>query len=152
MRRFPIEVKMFVIERRRDGKEWSDIKRAIRETFNMEPPTVRAMQRWDKELDRAALSRALKKRAKKEAQAAREQTVTMLAQDLLPTLWKAVDAGEDLEYTGWGWFFRLVETSLGTEKFQRFIGRYLVERKGKPEFLPAQTQETIESITSEEPE
>jgi len=63
-----------------------------------------------------------------------------------------VDAGEDLEYTGWGWFFRLVETSLGTEKFQRFIGRYLVERKGKPEFLPAQTQETIESITSEEPE
>jgi hypothetical protein len=150
MRRFPIEVKVFVIEKRRDGKEWSQIKQGIREKFSMEPPTVRAMQRWDKELDRAALSRALKDKAKKDAQAAKEQTVTMLAQDLLPTLWKAVDAGEDIEYSGWNWFFRLIETSLGTEKFQRFVNRYLEERKGQPEFQPAQTQGTIESVTSEE--
>jgi hypothetical protein len=30
MRRFPIEVKVFVIEKRRDGKEWSQIKQGIR--------------------------------------------------------------------------------------------------------------------------
>jgi hypothetical protein len=152
MRRFPIEVKVFVIEKRRDDKEWSEIKRGIRETFNMEPPTVRAMQRWDKELDRAALSRALKDKAKKDAQAAKEQTVTMLAQDLLPTLWKAVDAGEDIEYSGWNWFFRLIETSLGTQKFQRFIGRYLDERKGQPEIAPAQAEWTPEPVVSKEPE
>ncbi|MDD5509491.1 MAG: hypothetical protein PHI12_01575 [Dehalococcoidales bacterium] len=149
MRRFPIEVKVFVIEKRRDGKEWSEIKQAIRETFNMEPPTVRAMQRWDKELDRAALSKALKERAKKDAQVAKEQTVTMLAQDLLPTLWKAVDAGEELEYTGWNWFFRLVETSLGTQKFKSFMGRYLKEREGQPELMPAQIDWASETRTQE---
>ncbi|MFO8143200.1 MAG: hypothetical protein R6T78_00750, partial [Dehalococcoidales bacterium] len=106
--------------------------------FTMEPPTVRAMQRWDKELDRGALSKALKERARKEAEASREQTVAALAQDLLPTLWKAVDAGEELEYSGWSWFFRLVESSLGTEKFQNFIVRYLKEREGQSELAPAQ--------------
>ena len=151
MRRFPIEVKVFVIEKRRDGKEWSEIKRGIRETFNMEPPTVRAMQRWDKELDRAALSRALKDKAKKDAQAAKEQTVTMLAQDLLPTLWKAVDAGEELEYSGWSWFFRLVETSLGTQKFQSFIVRYLKERENQPEIGPAPAEWTPETQAADQP-
>jgi len=139
MRRYPLEVKMFVIERRRGGHdEWSKIKQGIRENFSMEPPTVRAMQRWDKELDRGALSKALKERAKKEAEAAKEQTVTMLAQDLLPTLWKAVDAGEELEYSGWRWFFRLVETSLGSDKFQRYLVNYLKEREGQHELAPDQ--------------
>ena len=140
MRRFPIEVKAYVIEQRRDGKEWSEIKRGIQERLKMKPPTLRAMQRWDKDLDRAALSRALKEKVARDARDAKEQTVTMLAQDLLPTLWKAVDAGEDIEYSGWNWFFRLVETSLGTEKFERFIARYLEERKGQPKFLPAQPE------------
>ena len=138
MRRYPLELKMFVIEKRREGGEWSQIKRDIRERFTMEPPTVRAMQRWDKELDRGALSKALKERARKEAEASREQTVAALAQDLLPTLWKAVDAGEELEYSGWRWFFNLVETSLGTQKFQSFIVRYLKEREGQSELAPAQ--------------
>jgi len=141
MRRYPLEVKMFVIERRRDGNdEWSKIKQGIREKFGMEPPTLRAMQRWDKELDRTALSKALKARAKKDAQAAKEQTVTMLAQDLLPTLWKAVDAGEEIEYSGWNWFFRLVEATLGTQKFRNFIIRYLKEREGQPDITPEDTE------------
>ena len=138
MRRFPTELKAFVIDRRRESKEWSEIKRAVRQRFNMDPPTVRAMQRWDKELDRAELSRLLKQKAKREAEAMKEQTVATLAQDLLPTLWKAVDAGEDIEYTGWSWFFRLIETSLGSDKFGRFITRYCKERKGQPDFPPAQ--------------
>ena len=149
MRRYPLEVKMFVIEKRRENNEWSQIKQGIREKFSMEPPTVRAMQRWDKELDRAALSKALKERAKKEALAAREQTVTMLAQDLLPTLWKAVDAGDELEYPGWSWFFRLVETSMGTDKFQKFIARYLKEREGQQKIAPAQVESAPETQTSE---
>ena len=150
MRRYPLEVKMFVIEKRRAGSEWSQIKQGIRETFNMEPPTVRAMQRWDKELDRGALSKALKARAKKEAEATKEQTITMLAQDLLPTLWKAVDAGEELEYSGWSWFFRLVESSLGTKKFQSFIVRYLKEREGQPELEAAQPEVTSETEAEEQ--
>ena len=141
---------MFVIEKRRENNEWSQIKQGIREKFSMEPPTVRAMQRWDKELDRGALSKALKARAKKEAEVAKEQTVTMLAQDLLPTLWKAVDAGEELEYSGWSWFFRLVESSLGTNKFQNFIVRYLKEREGQPELESAQPEVTPQNKAEEQ--
>ena len=59
-----------------------------------------------------------------------------MAEDLLPRLWKARDAGDDIEYEGWRWFFSIVENSLGSEKFQRFLHKYLDEREGKPDLPP----------------
>jgi len=134
---FSFEVKLFALNSRSEGKGWGEIRRAIKERFNIDPPTVRSMQKWEKETDRGVLNRALKEKAKKEAEAIKGRALTSVAEDLLPRLWKARDAGDDIEYEGWRWFFSIVENTLGSEKFQRFLHKYLDEREGKPDLPPA---------------
>ena len=133
---FSFEVKLFVLNNRREGKGWGEIRRAIKERFNIDPPTVRSMQKWEKETDRGVLNRALKEKAKKEAETIKGQALTSVAEDLLPRLWKARDAGDDIEYEGWRWFFSIVENTLGSEKFKRFLRQYQNEREGKPDLPP----------------
>ena len=133
---FSFEVKLFALDSRREGKGWGEIRRGIKERFNINPPTVRAMQKWDKETDRGVLNRALKEKAKKEAEAIKGQALTSVAEDLLPRLWKARDAGEDIEYAGWRWFFSIIEATLGSEKFRKFINQYMEEQAGKPDLPP----------------
>jgi hypothetical protein len=137
MQRYSLEVKLFALEKRRDSSGWEGVRQAIKERFDIEPPTVRAMQRWEKQLaTREDLSKALTEDAKKKAEVAKTHTLTQVAGGLLPTLWVAKDAGEDIESAGWKWFFSIVENVLGSEKFKRFLGAYLAEREGKPD-LPA---------------
>jgi hypothetical protein len=129
MKRFSFEVKLFALDNRREGKGWGEIRRAIKENFLIEPPTIRAMQKWEQGSDREVLNSALKDKAKKEAEAIKEQTLNRVAQELLPKLWEARDTGEDVEYAGWSWFFSIMENTLGREKFRRFMARYLDEHK-----------------------
>ena len=51
------------------------------------------------------------------------------AQDLLPTLWKARDAGEDMELAGWKWFLHFIDGRLGSQGFERLVNEYMSERK-----------------------
>jgi hypothetical protein len=53
-----------------------------------------------------------------------------MAEGLIPVLWRARDAEEDMEQEGWFWFFSLVERQLGSEKFDRFLSKYK-ERRGE---------------------
>jgi hypothetical protein len=134
---YDFQVKLFALNCRREGKGWGEIRRAIKERFDIDPPTVRSLQKWEKETDRGVISRALKEKARKEAEAAKAQALTSVAEDLLPRLWKARDAGDDIEYEGWRWFFSIVENTLGSEKFKRFLNKYLKDREGKPDLPPA---------------
>jgi hypothetical protein len=129
MKRFNFEVKLFALDNRSEGKGWGEIRRAIKEKFLIEPPTIRAMQKWEQGSDREVLNRALKDKAKEEAEDIKKQAINRIAQDLLPKLWEARDAGEDVEYAGWRWFFSVMESTLGQEKFRRFMSRYLNEHK-----------------------
>jgi len=133
---FNFEVKLFALNSRQEGKGWGEIRRAIKERFNISPPTVRSLQKWEKETDRGVLNRALKKKAKKDADDIRGLALSRVAEDLLPRLWKAQDAGDDIEYEGWRWFFSIVENALGSKKFKRFLGKYWKEREGKPDLPP----------------
>ncbi len=133
---FSFEVKLFALNSRSEGKGWGEIRRAIKERFNIDPPTVRSMQKWEKETDRRVLNRALKEKAKKETEAIKGQALTTVAEDLLPRLWKARDAGDDIEYEGWRWFLSIVENTLGSKKFKQFLRQYLDEREGKPDLPP----------------
>jgi len=129
MKRFTFEVKLFALDKRREGKGWGEIRRAVKEEFLIEPPTIRAMQKWEQGSDREVLNRALKDKAKEEADVIKEQAINRVVQGLLPKLWEARDAGEDIEYAGWRWFFSIMETTLGKEKFNGFMSRYLDENK-----------------------
>jgi len=129
MKRYSFEVKLFAFDSRREGEGWGAIRRAIKEKFKIEPPTVRAMQKWEQGSDREVLRTALRDKASKEAEAIRKQALTRVAQELLPKLLEARDTGEDVEYAGWSWFFSIMESTLGREKFKSFMTKYLSEHR-----------------------
>ena len=129
MKKYNFELKLFVLDNRRQGKGWGEIRRAIKEKFKIEPPTIRAMQNWQEGTDRDILSRALKDKADKEAEVIRKQAVNKVVQEMLPKILEARDTGEDVEYAGWRWFFSVMENILGREKFKRFMDRYIKENQ-----------------------
>ena len=129
MARFGTQVKLFVLDSRAEGKGWKIIKEGIKGKFNIEPPTVRAMQKWERNLDRAALSQELMKEVEKATPAIGAEARQRLAEGLLPVLWQARDAGEDMELAGWKWFLSVVESHLGSFKFEYIIREYMRERE-----------------------
>jgi len=128
MTRFKTDVKLFVLNERSEGKGWKIIKERIRQRFNIEPPTTRAMQKWEKRLDRAALNAELMKDIKGEMPIIEAEAKVRFAQELLPTLWKARDAGEDMELAGWKWFLHFIDSRLGSQGFERLVSEYMSER------------------------
>ncbi len=128
MARYKTEVKLFVLEERTQGKGWKIISQGIKGKFNIDPPTVRAMQKWEKNLDRMALTAEFMKDIKGEMPVIETEAQVRFAQDLMPILWNAKDAGQDMELAGWKWFLHFIEGRLGSQKFERMISEYMKER------------------------
>lgn len=128
MARFKTEVKLFALDARAQGKAWKAIKDGVEEKFNIKPPTIRAMQKWEKNLDRTALTAELMKDIKRQMPAVEKEVQVCLAQELIPMLWKAKEVGEDIEATGWKWFLQLIDRRLGSQRFERMINEYMAER------------------------
>jgi hypothetical protein len=131
MKRYSFEVKLFAFDSRREGKGWGEIRRAIKEKFKIEPPTIRAMQKWGQGSDGEVLKKAIKDKATMEAEVMRKEALNRVAQELFPKLLEARDTGDDVEYAGWSWFFSIMESTMGQEKFRNFMNRYLSEHKIK---------------------
>jgi len=129
MKRFKTDIKIFVLNERSEGKGWKVIKERIRQRFNIEPPTTRAMQKWEKSLDRAAVNAELLKDIKGEMPVIEAEAQLRFAQDLLPTLWKAREAGQDMELAGWKWFLHFIDNRLGNQGFDRLVNEYMSERQ-----------------------
>ena len=128
MARYKTEVKLFVLDERAQGKGWKIISQGIKGKFNIDPPTVRAMQKWETNLDRMALTAELMKDIKGEMPVIAKEAQVRFAQDLMPILWNARDAGQDMELAGWKWFLHFIDGRLGTQRFERMINEYMAER------------------------
>ena len=128
MARYKTEVKLFVLDERAQGKGWKIISQGIKGKFNIDPPTVRAMQKWETNLDRMALTAELMKDIKGEMPVIETEAQVRFAQDLMPILWNAKDAGQDMELAGWKWFLHFIDGRLGSQRFERMINEYMAER------------------------
>lgn len=111
------------------GKGWKIISQGIKGKFNIAPPTVRAMQKWETNLDRMALTAELMKDIKGEMPVIETEAQVRFAQDLMPILWNARDAGQDMELAGWKWFLHFIDGRLGSQRFERMISEYMAERE-----------------------
>ena len=128
MARFKTKVKLFVLDERAQGKGWKIISQGIKGKFNIDPPTVRAMQKWERNLDRMTLTAEIMKDIKGEMPAIEIEAQVRFAQDLMPILWNARDAGQDMELAGWKWFLHFIDGRLGSQRFERMINEYMAER------------------------
>ena len=131
MKKYPLNVKILAVSMRRDGDKWAEIRQAIKEKYNIEPPTTRIMLNWLKGGDNELIEVALREQAAKQAENIKRQALESASKDLLPRLIKSRAAGENVEYAGWHWMFTIMETTLGSEKFWNFIDRYRKEKKGQ---------------------
>ena len=110
--RYKTEVKLFALNERAEGKGWQIIRQRIEERFNVQPPTVRAMEKWKKSLNRESIVAELMKDAKQQLPKLEKDAQMEVAQNLLPVILKAKEAGEDMETAAWKWFFQWIETWL----------------------------------------
>ena len=127
--RFKTEVKLFALNQRKQDISWSSIRRAIKERFHIEAPTVRAMEKWQKVLNPDNITAELMKDIKTDIKKAGEATQIELGQKMLPVIGKARESGEDTEAAAWNWFFNWAENYIGREKFIKLITNYLVQTK-----------------------
>lgn len=129
MVRFKGEVKLFVLDERAQGKNWKVIKEGIRNKFNVEPPTIRAMEKWIKNLDRTTLqAELLMKNVGREMPAIETEARIRFAQELMPVLLRAKDVGQDIELAGWKWFLQFIDNRLGSKRFEQMIDEYMKDR------------------------
>jgi len=126
--RFKTEVKIFALKEREQGKSWSIIRRNIKERFNVEPPTSRAMEKWQKSLNPENIAAELLKDAKAEIPKITEDVQIEIGQNLLPVISKARAVGEDMETATWKWFFQWAESYIGKEKFKKLVTEYLSQQ------------------------
>lgn len=129
MARFEGRVKLFVLDERAQGKGWKVIKQGIKDRFNVEPPTIRAMEKWIKNLDRTTLTADLMKDVRGQMPAIETEAQVRFAQEVMPILWRARDAGQDMELAGWKWFLQFIDGRLGSQRFERMIDEYMKERQ-----------------------
>jgi len=128
---YPLEVRLFAVEKKRMGHSWDRVAELISQEFKIKPPNRRQMAVWLKDLTMTeGLREAFAEDAKKKIEIAKGQALTRVVEGLIPTLLAAREySGEEFEYSGWRWFFQAVEGVLGRDKFERFIGRYFKEPK-----------------------
>jgi hypothetical protein len=127
--RFRTEVKLFALNERSEGKGWQIIRQRIKERFNVEPPTVRAMEKWKKSLNPETITAELMKDARQQLPKIQAAVEIEVGQNLLPVLLKARDAGVDMETAAWKWFFQWIERWLGRERFRNLVTEYFSEGK-----------------------
>ena len=135
MQRFTPQVKLHALDERRSGKTWKQVQQNIIKTFGIEPPSIRAMEKWEREIDREKLSRIIVEQGRKQLPKVEGEALQQMVQGLMPILWQARDAGADIEMEGWLWLFSLIERQLGSAKFDRFFSEYNSRR---PKGIPAQ--------------
>ena len=124
MQRFTLQIKLYALDERCSGKTWKQIQEGIKERFNVSPPSIRAMEKWEKEIGREKLNQMLIEESRKTLPGAEAAALKEMAGGLIPVLWRARDAGEDMELEGWLWFFSVVERQLGSARFERFLAEY----------------------------
>jgi len=131
------EMKLYALDRRREGKGWAEIRRLIRDKFYFDPlPSRRTMQRWD-HLNYGKLEAKLTDNAEKQAKIEKDSDAIEVAEAKLHNLWRYRRLKPAVEYREWESFFILLESILGTEKFLSIIDAYLSDRKRSPDFPPS---------------
>lgn len=124
MQRYSAEIKLFALDKRRSGITWREVQRNIEEKFKISPPSLRALEKWQKSLDREKLSQLIIEESKKALPAIEYSALQHMAEGLLPIIWQARDAGADMEREAWLWFFSVIERHLGESKFVQLFDEY----------------------------
>lgn len=126
MKKYGLTIQSYVIEQRKQGITWKDISRQVKDKFGVEPPTIRAMQKWvQRGLDRAQMGKMLMEEARKKLPEVAAFMQAYFSEVIQPVIRRSQTVGADLEQTVLGVFLGAMETAIGSIKFERFIDDYM---------------------------
>jgi hypothetical protein len=128
MQRYSPQVKLYAIEQRRSGESWREVQEAIRKRFGIPPPSIRGMEKWEKEISREQLRRMVSEEDRKGLSPEEVAGLQQMAETLIPALWQARNISEDLELQAWLVFLSIVELQLGADNFDRLLSQYQTRR------------------------
>lgn len=155
MRKYGLAIQSYVIEQRKQGKPWKDLKQEMEDKFGTKSPTIRAMQKWvARGLDRVEIDKMLMEEAERKLPQAAMFTRAYFAEVMLPNIWRSQALGADLEQTMWALFLSAMETAIGSDKFARFINEYMTRRTKVREQVKASSpfSSTLEKLMQEKKE
>ena len=90
------------------------------------------MEKWKKSINRESIAAELMKDTKEQLPRMERDAQQEVAQNLIPVLLSARDAGQDMETAAWMWFFQWIEKWLGRDRFKQMIGDYLAGQGEDP--------------------
>jgi len=126
--KFKTEIKMYAINERKKGLKWDMIRENIQQKYEVKPPTVRAMEKWEKNLNSDTIYSDLLREAKKKLPKMEVDIELEMARNMFPVVKQARETGGDLEAATWKWFFNWAENYIGKEKFIKLVKEYLKDR------------------------
>ena len=128
-RKYSWQMRLYVIQERDKGKTWRQLEDGIKKRFGLEkPPTMRMMQKWIKETDRDKISQMMIEEGKKRIPQVGSEAISYFEQNLLPTLWSGIDAGQDFAKIGCMWMMGIAEQTFGTAVFHEAMSEYTRRR------------------------
>lgn len=128
MQRYSPQVKLYAIEQRRSGESWREVQEDIRKRFGIPSPSIRGMEKWEKEIGQEQLRRMVSEEDRKGLSPEEVAGLQQMAKRLIPALWKARNISEDLELQAWLVFLSIVEMQLGADNFDRLLSQYQTRR------------------------
>jgi len=130
-----MDLVVFAVAERNRGARWQDIRQAIKERFQIEPPTERIMLEWHKHygtkqpaLD-AAMSAALAEMAKKAVSVAAQRSYELFVAQGLPAFKEYCEQGMDAQVASVVVVLAMVEQQFGSEVFQRAVREFDLVRE-----------------------
>ena len=122
--RYSTEAKVFALDLRRRGRTWKEVQQAVNDAFSVKAPSLRALQKWEKEFDPDAVARVMKSHPEIRIPWMDKSALQRVAEEMLSVLWQAEEADEDVELHGWLYFLSIVERHLGSDRFWRLLSEY----------------------------
>ena len=133
--RFSEKVVAFVLTERSRGKRWNDIINAVRETFDIQPPTERQMRNWYREYGGVSIStekllrESLIKVARNTAPLVAFATQQVAVEQGIPALAEAFQRNKDPRIVGGVLILSMLEQTVG-DKFDEVIRIYQEIKEG----------------------
>jgi len=137
-RRFPEKIIAFVVTERSRGVRWKDIRNAVKQEFQIRPPSERQMRSWYDEYHGGSielekmLRETLIKATRNSISAAALATHNLALQQGIPALLKALRQNKDPRLAGAVMILSTLEQMVGSELYERGIKEYQQERKKMP--------------------
>jgi len=135
--RYSAKVIAFAVTERSRGVRWKDIRNAIKQEFQIRPPTHRTMRSWYKEYDGGSIDlekmirEAMIKAARDSIPVAALVTLQLTLQQGMPALLKALRREKDPYVAGVASLLFTLEEMVGSKVYEKGIRKYQQERKRK---------------------